>query len=545
MVEWMHMRAFIVFGANAAVMVIEIVGARTLAPYLGTSVEVWAGLLAMVLLGLAAGYWLGGLAADYRLAQLTPLNADPVRDGRALDQLLSISLIAAGLYTIIAWSIGSGVAHWGAAVGFSAGLTMGASLAALILFVAPSVFLAAISPIAVRAELTALAGSAGIIGRFSAIAAAGSIAGALASGIVLVPLFGTHPILIGTGLCLIALSMLPAASFKKALAAAAIAALVVAGGRYVQAAFGEDPAPLALPMERVADIDTRYNRIWIYDAALPSGRTMRTLHTDPYGVQCASYIDGEEISDELVFGYLKNFDAAFLAVPEPERILVIGACNYSYPRHLARRYPAAQIDVIEIDPGMTAAAHTWFGFNATSSIATIHADARMAINAYGTADSPVTGPYDVIFVDAYNSFSSIPHQLVTQEAFRGLSAMLAPDGVLAVNVVGTLLGRGAQYTASLVRTAESVFPRVGLYQVYDVPQAVPQNLLMFGSQSGAAAARLDEALASPLIHASTSPIALIPISAKTFERTAAILLTDEYAPVESLTRPYRRRTLGY
>ena len=46
------------------VMVLEMVGARVLAPHVGTSAVVWTSLIGVVLACLAVGAWLGGRLAD-------------------------------------------------------------------------------------------------------------------------------------------------------------------------------------------------------------------------------------------------------------------------------------------------------------------------------------------------------------------------------------------------------------------------------------------------------------------------------------------------
>lgn len=54
----------IAFLNGAIIMSIEIVGARTIAPYFGTSTYVWTAVIGVLLGALATGYWKGGLAAD-------------------------------------------------------------------------------------------------------------------------------------------------------------------------------------------------------------------------------------------------------------------------------------------------------------------------------------------------------------------------------------------------------------------------------------------------------------------------------------------------
>lgn len=46
---------------GAAIMIVEILGAKMLAPYLGTSHFVWTAQIGMAMVSLAAGYYLGGV----------------------------------------------------------------------------------------------------------------------------------------------------------------------------------------------------------------------------------------------------------------------------------------------------------------------------------------------------------------------------------------------------------------------------------------------------------------------------------------------------
>ncbi|MCG8545340.1 MAG: fused MFS/spermidine synthase, partial [Alphaproteobacteria bacterium] len=55
-----------VFVAAAAGLVVEIVAARLIAPYVGMSLYTWTAIIAVVLGGMAVGHWIGG-----RLAQMS------------------------------------------------------------------------------------------------------------------------------------------------------------------------------------------------------------------------------------------------------------------------------------------------------------------------------------------------------------------------------------------------------------------------------------------------------------------------------------------
>ena len=63
------MLEIIAFCCGALVMVLEMVGARVLAPHVGTSAVVWTSLIGVVLACLALGAWLGGRLADRHLSR--------------------------------------------------------------------------------------------------------------------------------------------------------------------------------------------------------------------------------------------------------------------------------------------------------------------------------------------------------------------------------------------------------------------------------------------------------------------------------------------
>src|SRR5690349_22648959 len=61
------LRLYLYFTAavtGAAVMVVEILGAKMLAPYVGTSHFVWTAQIAVTLVALATGYYAGGCLVD-------------------------------------------------------------------------------------------------------------------------------------------------------------------------------------------------------------------------------------------------------------------------------------------------------------------------------------------------------------------------------------------------------------------------------------------------------------------------------------------------
>ena len=168
----------LVFVVGAGSLGAEIAAVRLLAPYFGASTIVWANTIGVVLVALALGYWLGGRLADRHphmrglcllalaaagLLALVPFAADPILDV-AVDALDEIS----------------------------AGAFVGSLLAVLVLVAVPVLLLGAVSPYALRLAVSSVEEAGRVSGRLYALSTAGSLAGTLASALLLIPLIGTR-----------------------------------------------------------------------------------------------------------------------------------------------------------------------------------------------------------------------------------------------------------------------------------------------------------------------------------------------------------------
>lgn len=491
--------------ANAAVLILEIVGARALTPFFGSSSETWAGLLSVVILGLALGYWGGGLVAD--------------RMQKRLRELLSMCLAAAGLIIIALWSGSDSVAVLGMLLTPYVGLTLASAVTALPLLFFPSIALAAVSPIAAKMMLASLDTSASVVGRLSAVAAVGSVVGSLGVGAILIPYFGSHSILMATGVVLLVMAL--AVARERTVVLGVLICMIASGlGYFANSALATTLADVT-PGILLEVRDSRYGRILVVENTISGGK-IRTIHTSPFGTQCGAYIlpDGT-MSDLLPFAYTRTFDAALLVTPDPARAAVIGGCNYSYPTHLSKIENGLTVDTVEIDPAMTELAKKWFGFS-EGAVRPVHIDGRTFLR--NTKES-----YDIIIADAFGVHITVPFELLTQEAFTEMHAALSERGVAAFNIIGSLTGPGDTYVASIVRTIESVFPNVTIYQIGDQNPSNIQNLLILASKG----APLPTERTRVFPHSDVLVPTAIP------DGVSHTILTDEYAPVEALAKPMR------
>ena len=101
-----------------------------------------------------------------------------------------------------------------------------------------------------------------------------------------------------------------------------------------------------------------------------------------------------------------------------------------------RSIPGSELDVIEIDPGVTRWRTTCLGFALGREVASFNEDARMYL-----AMAADEASYDLIMGDAFNDYS-VPYHLTTQEFNERVHAWLAPDGLYMVNMID---GRAAKF----------------------------------------------------------------------------------------------------
>ncbi|GAC1461251.1 MAG: hypothetical protein PVSMB1_11660 [Gemmatimonadaceae bacterium] len=238
----------------------------------------------------------------------------------------------------------------------------------------------------------------------------------------------------------------------------------------------------------------------------------------------------------LHYDYLRVFERAvalWSARKDSLRLLFIGGGGYTLPRLVEQRYPHAQIDVIEVDPAVTAVAYEFMGLPRATRVRTINGDARWFMIAHA-ADSM---RYDLIFVDAFSDLS-IPYQLTTREFAGEMRRALAAGGAVFANVIDRW--QAGAFLPSYTRTLESAFGAgtlalIGPSSAFEgrnqatfivVASMVPiptDALTVGGTEPGLG--QLDLRAASEL-------------EFSRYQRAQpSVLLTDDHAPVDNLIGP--------
>jgi len=191
----------------------------------------------------------------------------------------------------------------------------------------------------------------------------------------------------------------------------------------------------------VHEADTGMQRVRVFDKL--NGLRYMTLD----GVQQGGMLFGRP--DRLVLPYFKNALCSLAFLDEPARFLFVGLGMGAMPMHLRSVMPGAEIDIVELDPGVVEAARTWFGFTEDRRMRVTVMDGRKFIQESG-------GGYDVIFLDAYKD-AAVPGHLATLEFMHEVKAALSPGGVAVANLWGAVIN---PVFGNCVNTIKAVFRHI-------------------------------------------------------------------------------------
>jgi spermidine synthase len=144
-----------------------------------------------------------------------------------------------------------------------------------------------------------------------------------------------------------------------------------------------------------------------------------------------------DYTKEMMASLLLRDDARF-----PRKVLLIGLGAASLTKFLYRNYPLAKLTVVEIEPGVIAAARQFFKLpeDPLRLKMVVGDGAEFVLNS--------TQTYDLILVDGFDE-DARAGALDTAPFYQAVRAHLTQQGIMAVN----LLGRSKGFAASVARIA--------------------------------------------------------------------------------------------
>jgi spermidine synthase len=230
--------------------------------------------------------------------------------------------------------------------------------------------------------------------------------------------------------------------------------------------------------------------------------------------------------DTPLFAYIRNsFISLALLDREPTDALFVGLGSGAMPRYFARWYPAARVDVVEIDPDMQQVAEKYFSFSETPRMQVHIQDGRVFIKKTATQ-------YDMIFLDAYRN-DTIPFHLTTVEFLREVKKRLKPGGVVVSNIVAPMKNK---FFHAMIKTFKTEFPHLYIFAGSSSINNVYNYVFIASMEAGKKEADSVAARAKELQKARSFDIDLPMISLlygyyTEYEQKAEVL-TDDFAPVD-------------
>lgn len=481
---------------GAGIMMVEILGAKLLAPYVGTSHFVWLAQITVTLLALALGYFAGG-----KLAERRP-NPAPA----------FLCIGAAGLY------LGLGVAYVRevAYACLNLELALGSLLASAFLFFLPLGLLAATAPFYVQLLTRDVAQVGKLSGRLSAAGTLGSVLGTVLVGYFVIPSLPNSATMYLIAAVLFLWSVFYFLRFGRAnkplVAVVATLGLWALGGGFATQRAG---MPLAY-LSRLYRAQSPFGELQVMET--PDGRD-RLLLDDLLYQNIYDPVRGQSIAE---FTYLLQF-LSEAYTPKLDRVLCLGMGMGIVPMELSKK--GAQVDVVEINEAMVEPAERFFGCDTKAFRLTI-GDARTFLN------QTKPGTYDSIIVDVFAGDAS-PAHLFSAEALGLIRRALKPGGTLVMNTFGYFEPGRDFFLASLDRTLRegAGFPFVRIHSdddggnVYFLASDTPPQLERFPDFSQ--------------VHPRCRD-AVTNVFNRTFPAPkGGQVLTDDYNPVECFDAPNR------
>jgi spermidine synthase len=488
------------FITSAAVLVIEIVAGRLLAPYVGVTLETYTAIIATVLAGISAGAWLGGRLAD----RVAPMQALPP------------VLVVGGILTLVSLPVVRIVG--GSLSSTSSGSVMLLTAAA---FLAPAIVLSMVTPLLIKASMVALETTGRTVGSLSALSTAGALAGSITTGFVLIPRFRSRLILaiVGTLIIVVGLALRVFASKSSAKASSATKlgssalgiGLALGGGGLTGLSTWRDPCQMessyfCASVRNVEGYDNR--RDLILDDTFHSEVDLR----DP---------------TFLGFEYIRAFNVAIEAwrpTPQKVRALHIGGGGFTMPRVLKATRPGSDSLVLEIDSKLVKFDQQYLGLELASDLRAQAGDGRMGLRQQRS------GSYDLVIGDAFGG-QAVPWHLATLEVARDIQRVLTNDGLYVLNVIDN---PPLKFAKAEIATVQAAFKHVA---VISYPEAFAggagANFVVVASNQPLPLKTM-QALLQP--QADLNMIAIDGKQLAAFVGTAQVL-TDELAPVAQLFTP--------
>jgi spermidine synthase len=431
------------FIEGASVMSAELIGAKMLAPYFGSSLYVWATVMAVTLGGLALGYFTGGFFAEKNKN----------------NNFLFYIVLAAAIFTAF-MPLSSQLILY-----ITANLPLLTSIiASTILFLMPPVFLMGmVSPLIIE-RLSDDTNNAGkISGSIYAISTLGGIIATFAMGFFIIPNFGLIKPAYYTGLCLAILPLIAIVNYPKK-AIAVLLCFVLLGSYFNK--------------ENIANSDIKilYQKEGILGQIMVVDYPVYEAQSSPsYYIRMMLFnrviqaINNKHDSVNTYFSYVPLMVSESVNQVKSGNVLLLGLGGGCVANELIKNN--FEVDVVELDERVVVAAKAYFELN--SRVNLFIDDARRYINN-------TNKKYDLVIFDVFKGEEN-PAHIITQESLEAVKKSLNKGGMIVLNGYGFKSGHRSDGIKAIVKTIQNA----GFYTniLSSAAKEEESNLLVFAKKN--------------------------------------------------------------
>jgi len=402
------------FIEGAAVMAAELIGAKMLAPYFGSSLYVWATVMAITLGGLAMGYFCGGILSYKRKKSNT---------------LYYVMFLASILVMLMPFTSRMILTLVGAHA-----LLPSVIFCASVFLLPPIFMMGMVSPLIIRSITTNVDHAGRSAGAIYAISTLGGIFSTFLTGFWIIPMFGLMKPCIVTG---IVLGIIPVIMLLRQNKMTALFFLAFSSWTLFRSFQNETPAGLSIPysseglLGQLMVVDYPGNNP--YGTAKGTNRVLfvNRITQSQYNTEADSLKH---------FGYVDMILQGVSLLPPRPAVLVCGLGGGSLSQELLDR--GCKVDACELDARMEMVAKTYF--HLTPGLQVHIDDARHYIR---NTDKK----YNAIILDLFRGEES-PGHCFSREAIEEVKNHLLPGGLFMINGNGFIMGKSGAGMRAIYRT---------------------------------------------------------------------------------------------
>lgn len=405
------------FIEGACVMAVELLGAKMMAPFYGSSLYVWATVLAITLLALTSGYFIGGIISEKK---------NP-------EQKLYLSALAGGLFMLLMPML----CNWLFNMFGSWRLIPATVITASSLLFPPVFLMGMVSPLIITIIGDKFNKPGRAAGLIYAISTLGGILSTFLCGFYIIPTFGLKWPCMMFGLVLM---IIPAISLFKLKNSNGIA-LTVFGLVFFFSQFFTQTKPIT-GVNILSKQEGILGQIMVIDFP----KTYDTTNFQGKYLVVNRIIQTAEDSRLNHFPYLKyvnEIDTVLKTINlNKGNATINGLGGGSIAKMLCQK--KFNIKAVELDERIVNVAKEFF--NLPSNVKTIVDDARHYLNMESQKQ-------DLVIFDMFKGEEN-PGHVLTTESFNKLNSLLNNEGIFIINTNGYTTGRNGKGNRSIVKTIE-------------------------------------------------------------------------------------------